>query len=62
MLMNAELKHRINYELALLEHAKKEYSQRLELLRDCKGAFLRRSKHGASGYFFSYQAKGFQEI
>ena len=61
MLMNAELKHRINYELALLEHAKKEYSQRLELLRDCKGAFLRRSKHGASGYFFHIKRRGFKK-
>lgn len=58
MLMNAELKHRINYELILLEHAKKEYSLRLELLRDCKGAFLRRSKHGASGYFFHIKRRG----
>ncbi|MBQ6439192.1 MAG: hypothetical protein IJJ06_03505 [Mogibacterium sp.] len=59
MLMNAELKHRINYELTLLEHAKKVYSQRLELLRDCKGAFLRRSKHGTSGYFFHIKRRGY---
>ena len=58
MLMNAELRHKINYELTLLEHAKEEYSRRLALLNDCKGAFLRRSKHGSSGYFFHIKRKG----
>ena len=58
MLMNAELKHRVNYELKLLERAKKEYSRRLDLLRDCKGSFLRRSKHGTSGYFFHIKRRG----
>lgn len=58
MLMNAELKHRINYELTLLEYAKKEYSHRLKLLRDYKGTFLRRSKHGSSGYFFHIKRRG----
>lgn len=61
MLMNAELKHRINYELSLLEHAKTEYSQRLELLRNYKGAFLRRSKHGTSGYYFHIKRRGFEK-
>lgn len=52
MLMNAELKHRINYELLMLERARKEYVMRLEALRDSKGSFLRRTKPAKSKYFY----------
>ena len=52
MLMNAELYQRLNYEIMMLEKAKQEYSSRLELLQDCKGAFLRRSKPGKGKYFY----------
>lgn len=52
MLMNAELKHRISYELMMLERAKKEYALRLEALRDSKGSVLRRTKPAKSKYFY----------
>lgn len=56
--MDASLSQSINYELKMLEYARKKYAQRLVLLRDCKDTFLRRSKHGDSGYFFYIKRKG----
>lgn len=58
MKMNAELNHRVNYELKLLKQTRKEYTQRLMLLRDCKGAYLRPSKHGTSGYYYHIKRPG----
>lgn len=52
MLMSAELNHRINYELIMLERARKEYMLRLETLRDSKGSVLRRTKPAKSKYFY----------
>ena len=59
MLMNAELYQQLNYEIMMLEKAKKEYVTRLELLRDCKGAYLWRSKPGkGKHYYYSVKRNG----
>lgn len=52
MLMDAELYQRLNYEIMMLEKAKKEYSTRLELLGDYKDSLLRRTKPGNGKYFY----------
>ena len=53
MFMNAELNHRINYELKMLEHERAAYVSRLELLRDCRGILLRRAKpNGRKHYYY----------
>ena len=46
MLLNAELKQRLNYELSLLEYARKEYSRRLDSLQEYRGARLRKTRPG----------------
>jgi len=57
--LNAELSHRINYELKLLERAKREYSKRLDDLRDYKGSVLRRTIPGnGKHYYYSVKQKG----
>ncbi len=56
--MNAELKHRLNYEILLLEKARKEYASRLERLEDCRGAFLCRKNHGHGKYYYSIKRRG----
>ena len=56
--MNAELKHRLNYEILLLENVRKEYASRLERLEDCRGAFLRRKNHGHGKYYFYIKRRG----
>jgi hypothetical protein len=58
MFFNAELDHRLNCEIMMLEHARERYCHRLEMLRYCDGAFLHRSKHGDSGYFYHIKWKG----
>ena len=59
MLMNAELYQRLNYEIMMLEKAKEEYSGRLDLLGDFKGAFLQRTKPGrGKNYYYSVKRKG----
>ena len=50
--MNAELYQRLNHEIMMLENAKNEYTVRLGLLRDCSGAFLRRTKPGKGKYYY----------
>ncbi len=57
MFINAELDHRINYELKMLEHARKEYASRLEFLADCRGSFLRRTRPGKSKRHYYYIKK-----
>lgn len=52
MLMNAELFQRLNYEIMMLEKAKKEYTVRLELLGEFKDAFLWRAKPGKGKYYY----------
>lgn len=52
--MNAELYQRLSYEIMMLEKAKAEYKARLELLRDCKGAFLRCAKPGKGNHYYYY--------
>ena len=56
--MNAELKHRLNYEILILENVRKEYASRLERLEDCRGAFLRRKNHGHGKYYFYIKRRG----
>ena len=56
--MNAELKHRLNYEILLLENARKEYASRLERLENCRGAFLCRKNHGHGKYYYSIKRRG----
>ena len=52
MRMDAELNHRINYELKMLEHAREKYAHRLEKLHDCKGSVLRCTKPGNGNYYY----------
>lgn len=52
MMMDAELNHRISYELKMLEHARSQYVSRMELLNDCRGSFLRRTKPGNGKYYY----------
>lgn len=54
MLLDAELNHRINYELMLLERTKREYAMRLSLLNDCCGTILRRTRPGNSKHFYYF--------
>ena len=56
--MNAELKHRLNYEILILENVRKEYASRLERLEDCRGAFLRRKNHGHGKYYYFIKRRG----
>ena len=56
--MNAELKHRLNYEILVLENVRKEYASRLERLEDCEGAFLLRKNHGHGRYYFFIKRRG----
>ncbi len=56
--MNAELKHRLNNEILVLENVRKEYASRLEHLEDCKGAFLLRKNHGHGRYYFFIKRRG----
>lgn len=59
MRLNAELSHRINYELKMLERAKREYSRRLDDLKDCKGSVLRRTIPGnGKHYYYSVKPSG----
>ena len=58
MFMNAELAHRINYELMLLEHAKKEYDLRLDLLQGYRGARLKRNRPGKKYYYYYIKRHG----
>ena len=50
--LDANLNQRLEYELMILEHDRKEYADRLERLHDCKGAFLRQSNHGSRKYYY----------
>ena len=50
--MDTESLQRLDCELDTLEHNREEYSARLELLRDYRGAFLRRSCHGKRKYYY----------
>lgn len=59
MLMSAELYQRLNYDIMMLERMKEEYTGRLELLRDFKGAFLRRTRPGkGKNYYYSVKRSG----
>lgn len=59
MLMDASLNHRINYELLLLERARKEYVARLEQLREYKGTVLKRTKpQNSTLYYYSAKQAG----
>ena len=62
--MDAELNHRLNYEMEMLEHARKEYSARLERLDDCRDAFLRRTvrSNGKHYYYVKKQAKRYRYL
>ena len=63
-LMDAELNHRLNYEMEMLEHARKEYSARLERLDDCRDAFLRRTvrSNGKHYYYVKKQDKRYRYL
>lgn len=52
MMLSAELKHRINYEISMLEKAKKEYNMRLDRLSGYKSSVLKQSVHGKNRYFY----------
>ena len=57
--MDAELNQRLEYELMMLEHDRKEYAERLDSLHDCKDAFLRRTRqHGKGQYYYYVKRSG----
>ena len=56
--MNAELKHRLNYEILMLERTRKEYVSRLERLENYKGSFLRCKNHGHGKYYYFIKRHG----
>ena len=58
MMMNAELQHRIDYELMMLENARKEYALRLDHLKDYKGSYLRRVNPGKKKYYYLVRHRG----
>lgn len=62
--MDAELNHRLNYEMEMLEHARKEYSARLERLDDCKDALLRRTarRNGKHYYYVKKHDKRYRYL
>ena len=53
-MMDAELSHRISYELKMLERVRRQYVSRLDLLNDCRGACLRRTKPGNSKHYYYF--------
>ena len=57
-MMNAELQHRIDYELMMLENARKEYALRLDHLKDYKGSYLRRVNPGKKKYYYLVKHRG----
>ena len=63
-LTDAELNNRLNYELIMLEHARKEYTARLERLDDCKDALLRRTarSNGKHYYYVKKYNKGYRYL
>ncbi len=52
LVMDAELKQRINYEIIDLEQKRESYSARLDQLTGYKGAFLRWAKHDNNTYYY----------
>lgn len=58
MFMNAELQHRIVYELMMLENAKKEYATRLQHLESFKGSYLKRVNPGKKKFYYSIKRRG----
>ena len=62
--MDAELNHRLNYEMEMLEHARKEYSARLERLDICRDAILRRTvrSNGKHYYYVKKQDKRYRYL
>ncbi len=57
-MINAELNHRLNYEVGILEHAREEYSDRLERLGDCKDALLHRTKRSNGNHYYYVKKHG----
>ena len=58
MRMNAELQHRMDYELMMLESARKEYALRLDHLKDYKGSYLRRVSPGKKRHYYLVKRRG----
>lgn len=58
MYYNAELDHRIRYELRRLERTRSEYTVRLDRLRDCKGTVLRRTRSQQGKYYYFIKTPG----
>lgn len=56
--MNAELRHRLNYEILILERTRKEYASRLKPLHGCNGVLLRRTKRSNNKYYFYEKRPG----
>lgn len=56
--MDAELNHRLAYEMLMLEHAKQEYSVRLERLGDCTDALLRRTVRRSGKHYYYVKKRG----
>lgn len=56
--IDADLNQRLDYELMMLEHNRKEYAARLDSLCDYKGSFLRRAKAGGKKYYYYIKRPG----
>lgn len=57
-MIDAELNHRLNYEIEMLKHAREQYSTRLERLSDCKDAFLHRTKRRNGNHYYYVKKNG----
>ena len=56
--MDADLNKRLICELTMLEHVKKEYDTRLELLSDCEGSLLRRTVRSNGKHYYYIKRQG----
>lgn len=56
--MDADLNRRLDYELLLLEHQKKEYVSCFEQTGECNGVYMRRTKHKNSEYYYYIKHPG----
>ena len=54
MFLDAELKQKIDYELKMLENARKEYATRLEFLQNFQDVKLKRTKPGKGKCYYYY--------
>ncbi len=56
--MDAELDHRLNYEMKILKSEKKEYERRLELCHGFENVCLYSSKHPNGKHYYYAKQRG----